>query len=257
MYHFFAGLDLGQVNDWTALCIMEEPVWVPEPPELLPFAMGRQLEETLYWQGIERYGWVPPSTLSTRQRQFFHARSYGGHRPDRPPLYVRHLERTRHRSYITIGDELKALLARPPISEMQVALLVDHTGVGRGVVDYLRHIGLPICAITITGGIEVHGSVLSDLTVPKRELIASCQIALQQGRLRIAPSLEHASTLTAELAGYQVKISQSGHDTYNAREGEHDDMVLAVSMACWYRDYISHYYDDAIARAQRPQEALR
>ena len=24
----------------------------------------------------------------------------------------------------------------------------------------------------------------------------------------------------------------------------------AVSMACWYRDYLSHYYDDAIADEQ-------
>jgi hypothetical protein len=246
MYHYYAGLDLGQANDWTALAIIEEPVWIGEPTDVL---LGQDLA---LWNGTSR-GWTSPAALLPRQRQFFRARSYAGHRPDRPPLYVRHLERTRHRSYVTIGDELKALLGRPPLGEpdVQVALLVDHTGVGRGVVDYLRHIGLGLCAITITGGNEVHGSVLSDLTVPKRELIASAQVALQQGRLRIAPGLPEAATLTKELADYQVKISQSGHDTYNAREGQHDDLVLAVSMACWFRDYVSQHYDDAIAEAQR------
>lgn len=97
---------------------------------------------------------------------------------------------------MTIGDELMALLARPPLGETDVALPVDHTGVGRGGVDDLRHIGLGLCAITITGGNEVHGGVLSDLTVPKRELIAATQVMLQQGRLRIASGLPEAATLT-------------------------------------------------------------
>ena len=48
-----------------------------------------------------------------------------------------------------------------------------------------------------------------------------------------------------------LNFSQSGHDTYNAREGQHDDLILAVSMAYWYRDDISQHYDDAIADQQQ------
>ena len=39
-----------------------------------------------------------------------------------------------------------------------------------------------------------------------------------------------------ELAQFKVKINIStGHDSYEAwREGDHDDLVLAVALACWY-----------------------
>jgi len=245
MYDFYVGIDLGQVNDWTAVAVVEEPVWIGSEP-------APDFDRTAMWPIDGRRGWTSVADLVPAQRDFFRARSYAGDRPDRPPLMVRHLERTRHRSYVQVADELAALLTRPPLAGAQVAVLVDATGVGRGVVDYLHHIGVRLCSITITGGNEVHGSVLSALSVPKRELVVATQIALQQGRLRIAAGLPEAATLTRELADYRVKISQSGHDTYNAREGQHDDLVLAVSMTCWYRDYVAQHFDDAIAARRRP-----
>jgi hypothetical protein len=36
------------------------------------------------------------------------------------------------------------------------------------------------------------------------------------------------------MTNFQVKISQTGHDSYGAwREGTHDDLLLAVALACW------------------------
>jgi hypothetical protein len=47
-------------------------------------------------------------------------------------------------------------------------------------------------------------------------------------------SLPEAVTLTRELESFQVKITESAHDTYGAwREGAHDDLVLAVALALW------------------------
>jgi len=32
----------------------------------------------------------------------------------------------------------------------------------------------------------------------------------------------------------QVRVSATGHEQYGSwRDGEHDDLVLAVAMACW------------------------
>lgn len=44
--------------------------------------------------------------------------------------------------------------------------------------------------------------------------------------------------LKGELQTFEVKINpQTAHDSYLAwREGQHDDLVLAVAMACWYRE---------------------
>lgn len=257
MYEGFVSVDLGRQVDFTAIVVAEEAIWIPGLPEPGPFATGTQLAEQLYWQDAG-HGWVPPSSLTRRQRDYFRGHNYLGERPDRPPLLVRHIERVRGRPYPQIVAEIGALLARPPLSELQVVTLVDAGGVGVAVSDLMWQEGVGHVSITATGGDTVN---VSDggrtIRCPKRELVSAAQICLAQGRLRIAAGLEHAPTLTNELSNYRVSISVSGHDSYSAREGEHDDLVYAAAQLCWYRDWSSVHYDDAIARAHRPQGVLR
>ena len=73
--------------------------------------------------------------------------------------------------------------------------------------------------------------------VPKRDLVGVTQLLLQQQWLRIAPALPESATLTKEFQDYRVKISATGHDSYDAREGAHDDLVLAVALACWVSEH--------------------
>lgn len=258
MYEGYVSVDLGRQFDYTAIVVAEEAVWVPELPELDPWVTnGPRLEEQLYWQGAGR-GWVPPSSLTRWQRQFFRAKNYAGQRPDRPPLLIRHLERVRNVPYPQIVQQIGALLARPPLTEMSVITLVDAGGVGVAVSDLMWQEGIPHISITATGGDRWHTEDNGKtIRCPKRELVAAAQICLAQGRLRIAAGLAHAPTLTQELQNYQVKISAAGHDSYAAREGEHDDLVYAAAQLCWYRDWYSGPTDDAIAKAQRPQEVAR
>jgi hypothetical protein len=58
---------------------------------------------------------------------------------------------------------------------------------------------------------------------------------MQKGHLKIAREMALADTLKRELLNFKVKINiATGHDSYEAwREGDHDDLVLAVAMACW------------------------
>ncbi len=46
---------------------------------------------------------------------------------------------------------------------------------------------------------------------------------------------ELKDTLVKELLNFRVKINIStAHDSYEAwREGDHDDLVLSVALACW------------------------
>jgi hypothetical protein len=70
--------------------------------------------------------------------------------------------------------------------------------------------------------------------VPKRDVASTIAVLLQTGRLRIARDLKESETLLRELLNFRVKISLSGHDSYEAwREQEHDDLVLAVGLAAW------------------------
>jgi hypothetical protein len=112
-------------------------------------------------------------------------------------------------------------------------LLIDNTGVGIAISDLFRLARLNFCPITITGSERVTRDGRS-VRVPKRDLVSNLQVLLQTKRLKIAARLNEAQTFIDELLNFQVKISLAGHDTYGAwREGTHDDLVLAVALACW------------------------
>ena len=249
MTDYYVGLDLGQANDFSAIAVAEEPVWVGEPSGF---------DGTAMWPP-DRRGWVSGGDLVPAQRRYFRSLTYAGYRPDRPPLYLRHLERMRHLSYSTVVARVAELLRSAPLAEAETVLLVDYGGVGRGIFDMLEAAALEPIGITITGGNEPHAAADGGWNVPKRDLVVATQAMLQDGRLRIASGLEHAPTLTKELQDYRVKLSPAGHDSYDARSGQHDDLVLAVSLVCWFRDYYFKHYDAEAERAKRtqPQGAYR
>jgi hypothetical protein len=114
-------------------------------------------------------------------------------------------------------------------------LVVDATGVGMPVVDMLRA-AEPDCELTpvlITSGAEQH------LTngvwhVPKVDLLAGVQAALETGELRIARRMRETQTLVQEMMDVRVKLRGSGGMRLGADGfGQHDDLVLAVALACW------------------------
>jgi len=94
-------------------------------------------------------------------------------------------------------------------------------------------LGVPIRAVTITAGSAVSREA-NRFGVPKRDLVSATAILLQEKQLRIAASLAFAETLQKELLNFRLKHTAAGNDTYEAwREGDHDDLVLAVALACW------------------------
>jgi hypothetical protein len=138
-------------------------------------------------------------------------------------------------SYVDIGHDLGEMLLKLP----GAVLVVDKTGVGAGVVNVFQAMKLParIVPILITGGHQTlrdHG----EHHVPKKELVSAVQAALQVRRLKIAPSLAEAATLRKELGLFKVKVKAlTGNEAFEAwRERDHDDLVLAVSVALWFGD---------------------
>ena len=84
--------------------------------------------------------------------------------------------------------------------------------------------------------------------VPKRDLVEAAQIALQNRRLEISSALPDASILIQELRDFRGTVSEAGNDRYEAREREHDDLVLALSMAVWFREYRTRNIETTMAR---------
>jgi hypothetical protein len=183
--------------------------------------------------------------------------------PSEEPRYdVRHIDRIRGARYPAIVDHTTALVAalREPVAFVErhvphergyltkeqhplrpsVHLVVDYTGVGRPVADMLlaAELDCTLTLVTITGGDAVTRGDSGEVRVPKRDLASTVQVLLQSERLRIGEQLPHAKTLTDELVNFKVKISLTGHDSYGAgedwRQGNHDDLVLALALPCWY-----------------------
>jgi len=154
--------------------------------------------------------------------------------PEPHPRYeVQHLERLRlGMPYPAQVDHLEAMLTRPPLNRLGPRVLVDYTGVGRPVFDMFagRHALRRAQGVVITGGRDTtrHGPGWS---VPKGELVSKLQALLHAGELRIAASLPDAPVLLRELQDFRVRFTESGNATFNAREGAHDDLVLALALA--------------------------
>src|SRR5215211_4798010 len=151
---YFVGLDLGQSADYTALAVVQT------------------VKERNVNGKVERF------------------------------LHLRHLERYPLRtSYTTIADGVVGVMrskalnsdefdpARNRIARPKVELLVDKTGVGRGVTDILKERGLRFTGIVIHGGESSHRSD-GAYHVPKKDLVAAIEVPLDTERLKVAEGLE-------------------------------------------------------------------
>ncbi len=215
----YVGLDLGQSNDYTAIAVVERITGKAVDP-------GKSHNLT----DIERAG----------LRWMFQDIAVVPEPPTAPPVHhLRHLERLPlGTSYPAVVERVLRLVRLPSLREVMLA--VDATGVGAPVVDLLLAAPLPcaLYAIHIHGGDTVSHEGIH-FRVPKRDPIATTQVLLQSGRFKIAQGLPEAATLVNELQNYRVKLDPAtAHDSYNARGGAHDDVLLATCMALWLGETI-------------------
>jgi hypothetical protein len=99
-------------------------------------------------------------------------------------------------------------------------------------------------AVSITTG---HAAVVDDhggWLVPKKDLVGVLQMLLQNRRLLVAQSLEHATTLVNELSQFQLRSVPIKSDAaIEWRERPHDDLVLGVAIAALQAErYVPFYF---------------
>ena len=252
-YLYYLGLDLGQARDYSALAIIEEQLYVGEA----------WADEILHQQDYEKGlapGWVSPAAISPYQAGLALRLSGQYGRPAEVPLAVRHLERFElGTKYTDVVQKVAEVVRAEPLRQMPAVLLVDKTGVGAAVLDSFTHARIGATAITLHGGSSVtRDPQRAGFRVPKRDLVTVTQVLLQNGRLRVAAGLPEAETLKRELLNFRVKIDpKTAHDSYEHwRESEHDDLVLAVSMAAWFRQYWNRHVDAGLPNRLKRSQAL-
>jgi len=137
-------------------------------------------------------------------------------------------------NYSAISDRIAARVNEKPLLGRST-VAVDATGVGKPVVDDLKPklTHSRFHAITITGGTTVNATP-GNINVPKRDLITTTQLLIQNERLKIAAAIPDAAALIEEMLAYRITISENGHDSYGPwRERDHDDLLLALALAAW------------------------
>jgi hypothetical protein len=110
--------------------------------------------------------------------------------------------------------------------------------VGRAVCDLFRSTRprAHIVPVTITAGLDTKLAPGGGWRVPKVQLVPVLKALMQTGRLLIA-NVPERKLLTKEVQAFKAKISATGHEQFEAadwRGRPHDDLVLAVALACWF-----------------------
>ena len=156
--------------------------------------------------------------------------------------YVGEMLELRHIEKVPLMTAYDRIVAGVRTRMMQPAflgrseLVIDAGGVGRAVLDIFKASGMKPVAVTITGGDRAVHTELGEWHVPKRDLVAGLQVLLQSNpsRLQIAQDVPHAAEFVKELLAFKMKIDpKTAHDSYEGGGGVHDDIVLAVALACW------------------------
>lgn len=192
--HYFVGLDLGQSQDFTAVCVVERAETVAE--EVDGATYERKIDIRYHVRHLQRL------KLGT--------------------------------SYVQVVHHVKALTANPQLEGRSTLVVdATGVGAPVVDLLKSSALGCPLVPVMITSG-DTEGQSNGVFRVPKRDLILGLQVLFQTQQLAIAERLPEASALMKELMNMRVKISQAGHDSYAAwREGTHDDLVLCVALACW------------------------
>lgn len=179
----------------------------------------------------------------------------GARQESGPQMHIVTLARERGTPYTAISARTAKLLATPPLSG-GCTLVVDATGVGLAVLDLLRAVGLQPVPVTITGGDK---TTYEDggYRVPKRDVVAAVQVALQQGTLKLADGLALGPVFLQEMLAYRLKISATGHDSYEnwRADSEHDDLVLSVALAVWHQVQIGQQVP--LSAVKQPEQPSR
>lgn len=164
---------------------------------------------------------------------------------------VRHIKRLPlGTSYPDVAIHIADMLCSSLFAKRDVRILIDVTGVGRGVYDILvkeihlreqtKHMRLQ--PITFAHG-ETYNRSIGRLG--KAFLVSRLQALLQSSHVH-APKTKEVLAMMEELKVYEIKVSNEGKDTYGAEIGKHDDLATALGLAC-----LEDPFADRVSLSQR------
>lgn len=136
-------------------------------------------------------------------------------------------------AYGEVIEAIRWVTELPFLFRQNLTTVVDATGVGYPVLQQMQNAGIASIGVTITGGTSTGENDIG-YTVPKRDLVSAMQIVYQTDRIRVSGKLKLTKVFNEELKSFRRKETASRKETFEGEAGEHDDIVLAASLAIWY-----------------------
>jgi hypothetical protein len=203
---FAIGLDIGQQVDYSALAVVS---LIDTPLEDLDPRTGMlKFDSTFFVKWLERPALGTAfSTVVKRAVELRNDSALG-------------------RKAVT--DDGRVEVLRPPI-------VIDGTGIGAPLVEmFQRNHNVRVVPVIITGGQELNAAH-GRFRVPKQDLVAALSVVFEMQQIKIASGLDLSDDLLGELKNFRMQTNAgTGHSTYDAKPGTHDDLLIAVALGVWW-----------------------
>lgn len=161
-------------------------------------------------------------------------------------MRLRHLERLPlDAPYHAVIDRVKHLLdalkeqegdLHPWTKEPRSDLVVDITGTGRAVGDFMNKAKVDPILVSITGGAGETEIRANDWKISKADLVGGLQVLFQNPdtRFQVAKEIPLVPKFLEELQAFKLKPpTLNPNDPESWRERPDDDLVFAVTLAAW------------------------
>jgi hypothetical protein len=155
-------------------------------------------------------------------------------------MRLRHLERMDiDAGYPELAARVRELMKGLEDKENGPApdLLVDITGAGTAPAGLMRGEDLEPISVLITNGAGEQRGDDGVWHLGKAELVGVLQVSMQSDKLKVAKSMPLISTFVQELENFKMRpLTLKPEDGEYWREGQNDDLVLAVGIAAWWAE---------------------
>jgi len=197
-HKLYVGIDFGQVQDHTAIVILEKS-WVLVGP-VSHWNLGRAREERFAVRHLER---LPLGT---------------------PYIHV----------VARIGNIVRSLAPE----EMWIAADANGVGAPVIEMVRDLHLDPRLFPVKVVPGDGEQRPVGSAYPVPRGRLITQLLLQFENPQFKIASNLELAPVLLDELASLRLKVTAAGNEIYvTSRDRQHDDLLFALALANWAAEF--------------------
>lgn len=140
-------------------------------------------------------------------------------------------KRWQGRAYLEVEREIHLIDAKTPFDYY----VVERNNTGEHVIEVLKtQYSLPIVPVTTSRDIKDEKKIFSPKVMDKIDMVRYMLIMFNDGRIVFPKEPKgEVMELMRQLSIFSEKKTETGKVTYQAEGSEHDDLVMALMLACF------------------------